>query len=396
MSNATADGTVPHAKPPRLTSVDMLRGVIIILMALDHVRDFFHARAWLFDPTDPAKTDLAVYLTRWVTHFCAPGFMLLAGMSAFLQGSAGKSKPELAKFLITRGLWLIVLEFTVINFAWNFTLPGLGMIVIWALGVSMIALAGIIWLPRRMQLLIAVLIIAGHNLFDGVKPADLGAFGPLWQILKVPGFLPPVSFVAYPVLPWIGVMTLGYALGPILEAPAEERRRTLTRLGLLMIAFFFVERGLNLYGDPRPWTTFEGDLLRTAFSFMNVAKYPPSFSYILITVGPLLVALPLLEKARGWWADILLVYGRAPLIFYIAHIYLLHVIALGVGMAMGFDPKIFVAVLVDPRPMVEAKWGFSLLATYGFWLLVVALLYPLCAWWGALKRRRRDWWLSYL
>jgi uncharacterized membrane protein len=398
MSSTAANDVADAAgrpKAPRLTSVDMLRGAIMILMALDHVRDYFHARAWLFDPTDPAKTDLAVFVTRWITHFCAPGFMLLAGMSAFLQGAHGKTRRELAWFLITRGLWLIVLELTIINFAWNFTIPGFGLIVIWALGVSMIALAGLIWLPRWTILAVAVTIIAGHNLLDGIKPADLGALGPLWQILKVPGFLPPVAFVGYPVLPWIGVMGLGYALGPLLLEDPKARDRKLVVIGLAMIAAFFVVRGINLYGDPRPWSP-QADGLRTAFSFMNVSKYPPSLDYVLITVGPLLLALAALERARGWWADILLVYGRAPLVFYIAHLYLLHLIALGVGMAMGFDPKIFIAVLVDPRPMIEAKWGFSLLATYGFWVLVTALLYPLCAWWGELKRRRRDWWLSYL
>lgn len=397
MTTSTVDvrATVTVPKAPRLTSVDMLRGLVIILMALDHTRDFFHSQAWLLDPTDPEKSNLALYLTRWVTHFCAPTFVLLAGMSAFLQGHFGKTRGDLARFLVTRGLWLIFLEMTLINLGWNFTIPGFGLQVIWALGMAMIALAGLIWLPRRIILTIAVMIIAGHNLLDPVVPKDLGPAAPLWIILHEGGLTLTAFFVVYPILPWIGLMAFGYALGPVLLEEAAKRRKTLVSLGLLMIAFFFVERGLNIYGDPHPWKTL-ADPLRTAFSFMNVTKYPPSLDYILITVGPALVALALLERLKGWAADLLLVYGRAPLVFYIAHIFLIHALALAVGLAMGFEPRIFVSVLVDSTPMVKAGWGFPLIAVYGFWVLVVAALYPLCRWWGALKQRRRDWWLSYL
>lgn len=397
MSTATADepGAIARAKPPRLTSVDMLRGLVIILMALDHTRDFFHSQAWLLDPTDPEKSNLALYLTRWVTHFCAPTFVLLAGMSAFLQGHFGKTKGDLARFLVTRGLWLIFLEMTILNFGWNFTIFGFGLQVIWALGVGMIVLAGLIWLPRAAVLAIGVAIIASHNLFDPVVPKDLGAAAPLWMILHEGGLVFTAFFIAYPVLPWIGVMALGYGLGPVLLEEGPKRRRTLTLLGLSMIVVFLVLRGINVYGDPRPWTTL-AEPLRTAFSFFNLQKYPPSLDYILATVGGALVALPLLERAKGWFGELLLVYGRAPLMFYIAHIFLIHGLAMAIGLAMGFEPRIFIWVMADPSGMIEARWGFPLLAVYGFWVLVVAALYPLCRWWGDLKQRRRDWWLSYL
>jgi len=383
------------AKAERLTSVDMLRGLVVILMALDHNRDFFHAEAWHFDPTDSEKTNLAVYATRWITHFCAPTFVLLAGMSAFLQGHVGKTRGELTRFLLSRGAWLILLEATVLNFAWNFTFPGFGLQVIWALGVCMICLAGMIWLPRWAILAVGVALIAGHNLLDPVEPEHLGPLGWSWTVLHEGGLAHPTTFVVYPVLPWIGVMALGYGLGPLLLAEGPIRRRWLTIIGLSMIAAFVILRGINLYGDPSPWRAHD-EWVRTVFSFLAVQKYPPSLDYLLITVGPGLVLLPLLERAKGWFADILLVYGRAPLIFYIAHIYLIHVLALAIGLVMGFDASIFVAVMVDPSGMVKAGWGFPLIGVYGFWLLVLALLYPLCRWWGDLKRRRTDWWLSYL
>lgn len=387
--------TAAPVKRERLTSVDMLRGLVIILMALDHTRDYFHARAWMLDPLDPAKTDVALFATRWVTHFCAPTFVLLAGMSAFLQGHFGKSKGDLARFLLTRGLWLIFLELVVINFGWNFSIPGFGLQVIWALGLSMVALAGLIWLPRKLVLAIGVAIIAGHNLLDPVVPADLGAAAPLWIVLHEGGLTLTAFFVVYPVLPWIGVMALGYGLGPILIEQPALRRRTLTILGLSMIAAFLVVRGINLYGDPQAWTA-RAEGLRTAFDFLNVRKYPPSLDYLMVTLGAGLALLPVLERVRGGFGDLLLVYGRAPLIFYIAHIFLIHALAMATGLALGFEPGIFINVLVDPGPMAKAGWGFPLIGVYGVWLLVLALLYPLCRWWGGLKQRRHDWWLSYL
>lgn len=390
----TMDDAAP-ARPPRLTSVDMLRGLVIILMALDHTRDYFHLNASLFDPTDPQKSYLALYLTRWITHFCAPTFMLLAGVSAFLQEANGKSRARLSRFLLTRGLWLILLELTVVAYAWNFQILGIGLIVLWALGASMVALSGLVWLPRRAVLAIGVLLIAGHNLLDGVSADSLGAWGWLWHLLKEPGFVPPMTFVAYPVLPWIGVIALGYGLGPVFVEPAAKRDRTLITLGLAMIAAFLVVRGINLYGDPRPWTAL-AEPLRTVFSFFNVAKYPPSLDYVLITIGPMLALIPFLERLKGSVARVLDVYGKAPFMFYVAHIYLIHLAMLAGLLAVGLPAELSKGVLIDPSGLVRAGWGVPLWGVYLVWIAVVAALHPLCRWWGGLKRRRTDWWLSYL
>ncbi|HYE47709.1 MAG TPA: heparan-alpha-glucosaminide N-acetyltransferase domain-containing protein [Caulobacter sp.] len=390
----TTGGEVAPAKQ-RLTSIDMLRGAVIILMALDHVRDFFHIKAWTMDPLNPATTDLALYLTRWVTHFCAPTFILLAGVSAFLQGVNGKDTKALSGFLLTRGLWLILLEMTLINFGWNFSVPGIGLIVIWAIGVAMVVLSALVWLPTRAVLGIGIAIIALHNLLDPINGQDLGAWAPLWTILHEPGFLPPFFFVAYPVLPWIGVMALGYGIAPVFQLEPARRARILTVAGLAMIGAFLVLRGFNLYGNPVPWKDHPG-VLRDGFSLFNVMKYPPSLDYLLVTLGPVFLLLPHLEKAKGWFADVLLVYGRAPLAFYVLHIFLGHALMMAVGVATGYPAGVFLGFMANPQPLVESGWGFSLWVVYLVWLVVLALLYPVCRWWGELKRRRRDWWLSYL
>lgn len=393
MTEAVTTADTPAPKQ-RLASIDMLRGLVIVLMALDHVRDFFHDKAWIMDPLDPAKTDLALYLTRWVTHFCAPTFILLAGMSAFLQGYNGKDKKALSWFLVSRGAWLVLLELTLINFGWNFNIPGFALIIIWAIGISMIVLAALVWLPTRAVLAIGVAMIVLHNLLDPIKAQSLGDWGPLWMILHQPGFADYV-FVSYPLIPWIGVMALGYGLAPVFQMEPARRARLLTLLGLGMIVAFAVLRGFNLYGNPGPWTDQPG-VLRDGFAIFNVSKYPPSLDYLLITLGPALMLLPHLEKAKGWFADILLVYGRAPLAFYILHIFLGHALMLGVGLATGHPAHVFVGFMADPTPLIESGWGHPLWVVYLVWAIVLVLLYPVCRWWGELKRRRRDWWLSYL
>ncbi|HRD26919.1 MAG TPA: heparan-alpha-glucosaminide N-acetyltransferase domain-containing protein [Caulobacter sp.] len=396
MTTTTMDGAMATpARPPRLTSVDMLRGLVIVIMALDHTRDYFHSQAFLFDPTDAGATSLAVYLTRWVTHVCAPTFVLLAGMSAFLQGQAGKGRGALARFLVSRGLWLIFLEMVLLNYGWNFTIYGFGLQVIWALGVGMIALAGLIWLPRGAVLAIGVAICAGHNLLDPVRPADLGPAAPLWVMLHEGGPTLTAFFIVYPVLPWIGVMALGYGLAPVLTWTPRRRARALIALGVAMIAAFLVLRGVNAYGDPRPWKALV-EPMRRGFSFFDVTKYPPSLDYLLITLGSMLALLPAMERLKGPVARVLEVYGRAPLMFYIAHIYLLHLAMLLTGLAMGLPAQTFVWIMADPSPLIRAHWGFPLPVVYGVWIVATASLYPLCRWWGDLKRRRRDWWLSYL
>lgn len=394
MTEAVTTEAEPAPAKLRLASIDMLRGAVIVLMALDHVRDFFHDNAWIMDPLDPAKTDLALYLTRWVTHFCAPTFVMLAGMSAFLQGYNGRDRKALSWFLVSRGAWLILLELTLINFGWNFNIPGFALIVIWAIGVSMIVLAGLVWLPSRAVLAFGVAIMALHNLLDPIKAQSLGDFAPWWMILHEQGWNGFV-FVSYPLIPWVGVMAFGYGLAPVFQMEPAKRARILTLLGLGMIVAFLVLRVLNLYGDPRPWSDQPG-LLRDGYSVFNVAKYPPSLNYLLITLGPALLLLPQLEKAKGWFAEVMLVYGRAPLAFYVLHIFLGHALMLGAGLATGYPAGVFIGFMANPGPLIESGWGHPLWVVYLVWAIVLVLLYPVCRWWGDLKQRRRDWWLSYL
>lgn len=378
----------------RLTSIDLLRGLVIVIMALDHVRDYVHAASFVSDPTDPATTTLGLYLTRWVTHFCAPTFSFLAGVSVFMQGRS-KSKGELSRFLVTRGLWLIALELVVENIGWNWNIPGWALLVLWALGGGMIALAGLIHLPRRAVLGTAVAIIALHDLLDPIPPQAFGAFAWLWHLLHVPGVVGGNVFIGYPILPWIGVMALGYGLGQVFTLEPERRARILMLTGGAMIAAFLVLRGVNIYGDPRPWKVF-AEPMRTALSFFNVSKYPPSLDFVLASLGPVFLILPALEKLKGPAAGILLTYGRVPLFFYILHIWLAHALVTAAGMAMGYPFQTFVGVIADPTPMTKAGWGFGLWAAYLTWIVVLLAMYPLCRWWGGVKASRRDWWLSYL
>jgi uncharacterized membrane protein len=383
----------------RLQSIDIMRGIVIVLMALDHVRDYFHASAFLFNPLDVHKTTAALYATRWITNFCAPTFVFLAGVSAFLYGVKVNDRRALSRFLLTRGFWLVVLELTVINFAWNFSLPEVGLQVIWALGASMVVLSALVWLPQRAVLAIGIVLVAGHNALDGVAPAAFGAWAPLWVLLHAGGAVQlqdvAVAWVVYPLLPWIGVMAMGYGLGFVFQQTPAARRKTFTLLGFAMIAGFVLLRGLDLYGDPRAWSVHPA-LPATIGDFLNAKKYPPSLLYVLMTIGPMFVLLPRLERLQGFAAGLLLQFGRVPLFFYVLHLYLAHTLMLAIATAMGHPAAIAVGVMSGSTMLVERGWGFSLPVVYAVWLLVLALLYPACRWFAEVKRRRRDWWLSYL
>jgi uncharacterized membrane protein len=376
----------------RLSSVDMLRGLVMVVMALDHVRDYFTSAR--FDATDLTQTTAALFLTRWVTHFCAPTFILLAGTSAWLAGRR-RSRSELAGFLFKRGLWLVLLEFTLVSFGWYFNLRwelGLRAQIIWAIGISMIALAGLVYLPRSAILVIAVAIIAGHNLLDGITPLDAGSLETLWRVLHVQGQLPGLPvFVTYPLLPWIGVMALGYLLGPVLDLPADQRQRTLVRLGLAMIAGFLGLRMLNVYGDPTMWSPQRHGVM-TALSFINVTKYPASLQFLLITLGPALVGLAFLERLRGPVAEWLRVFGRVPLFYYVAHLYLIHLAAIAGGVLQGYS----VGEMARVFRQYPSTYGYGLPVIYLVWIAVVVGLYPLCRWFGIRKQGGRGWWWSYL
>jgi uncharacterized membrane protein len=377
---------------PRLAAIDLVRGLIMVLMALDHTRHFFEpVGVNVRDVTDPA-----LFMTRWITHFCAPLFILLAGTSAFLFG-ATHGRSALARFLATRGLWLIVIEFTVLRFGWTFDLSFTFFVaqVIWAIGASMLVLAALVFLPRPVIAAFAVTLIAGHNLLDGVKAADLGALAPLWTILHHQGLLRPMPdiavYVFYPLVPWIGVMAAGYALGPLFLAEPATRRRWLLGLGALLTVGFVVLRALNLYGDPVPWRP-QPTGTATLLAFINCEKYPPSLLYLMMTLGPGLLAPAAFEDARGRLADFLVVFGRVPFFFYVAHIYLIHALAVGFALATAGEA----AWLTGAGGRPPAHYGLALPAIYGVTAIVVGLLYPVCRAFAALKARRRNWWLSYL
>lgn len=384
----------------RLHSIDVLRGLVICLMALDHTRDFIHASAYAYDPLEAAQTTPAVFLTRWITHLCAPAFLLVAGVSAWLQHHRGKSLGQLSGFLLKRGLWLIALEVTVISFGWAFSIPYLIYLqVIWAIGCSMIVLAALIWMPRVAILAISLVIIAGHNLLDGFRPTGSPHLGQLWALLHSGGRWPNTDaallLITYPLLVWIAVMALGYAIAPVFVSP--RRDRILTATGVLLLVFFFGLRALNLYGDPHPWTS-GATPAQTVMHFFNVQKYPPSLLFLSVTLGILFLLAPLLDRRHGRLTAALRVFGSVPLFAYVVHIYLLHaanvvLLLLTHRSTAGTFDQIRNAFF---RPEKLAGSSFSLPLVYVLWLAALALLYPLCRWWAMVKSRKRSWWLSYL
>jgi uncharacterized membrane protein len=368
----------------RIVSVDVLRGLVMALMALDHTRDFFGSGG--FNPRDVAEP--ALFLTRWITHICAPTFIFLAGLSAFLYGRT-RSAGELSRFLITRGIWLILIDFTLIKFGWRFEFDfyRLGAGVIFAIGASMIVLAALVWLPRWVIATVALVMIAGHNLFDGLRAEHFGALSWAWHLLHERGQVPLGEranlYVIYPLIPWAGVMAAGYALGPVMQRAPEARQRLLFMLGAAITLGFVLLRATNLYGDPAPWLPQE-TWLSTLLSFLNCEKYPPSLLYLMMTLGPALMLLAAFEHARGVFANVLGAFGQVPFFFYVVHIYLIHALAAVTGFA------------VTGALMSTPKIGLGLPGVYLVWLGVLVLLYPLCRWFAGLKQRRSEWWLSYL
>jgi len=386
----------------RIESIDLLRGIVMIIMALDHVRDYFHADAFLFNPLDLEKTSAALFITRWITHFCAPVFVFLAGTSAYLVGQR-KGKQQLSKFLLTRGLWLVILEFTIINFSWFFNLKFtfFALAVIWAIGVGMIVLAAVIHLNFKLVLIIGILLVAGHNLLDSyhVVGDNIQAF--VWQVLHEAALVPFTNFtvfVGYPVIPWTGIMIVGYCAGALYIPSVDPtfRKKRLYLLGFSAIVVFFILRAINVYGDPVPWSV-HSNALDTFLSFINVTKYPPSLSYALITLGPSLLFLAVSEKYSGKLVDIVTALGRVPMFYYIVHLYVIHVVALIAARATGF--KLTDTVFdtwVTESPNLKG-YGFSLGVVYLIWIFLVLGLIPLCLWYDRYKREHRDKrWLSYL
>lgn len=384
----------------RLDSVDLLRGIVMVIMALDHVRDFFHHDALLFDPTNLSRTNTALFLTRWVTHFCAPVFVFLAGTGAFLSTQRGKTKAELSRFLLTRGLWLVVLELTVVRLGWTFNLDytfNVGQ-VIWAIGWSMVALSVLIYLPLWAITAFGVGMIALHNAFDPFRAQSVGALSGVWATFHTGELTETYGgirfFPMYPLIPWIGVMAVGYSFGHIFTLERERRKKILLYLGLGLTLLFVALRATNLYGDPRPWSQ-QGNALWTFFSFINCQKYPPSLLFLLMTLGPAIASLALLERVNlkpSALARPFIIFGRVPLFYYVIHLFVIH--ALAVVFAFIKYGSAIQEAFQTGRPPVD--YGYNLPVVYLVWIGVVIALYPVCRWFANVKRRRKDAWLSYI
>ena len=383
-----------RGRASRVASVDVVRGAIMVLMALDHTRDYFSRLR--IQPENLSHGSVALFATRWVTHFCAPGFSFLAGVGIGLSMNRGKPAGAMSRFLVVRGIWLIFLELvaTAIGWQFGFQLIPAFVLVLWALGWSMIVMAALVHLPRAVVAAGAIVMIATHNLFDGVTPDSWGAFAPLWYILHVPGFaIPGKLFVAYPLIPWVAVMALGWAFAEVYRWEPMRRRRFLIVTGALVAILFIVVRAINKYGDPSPWTGQRTPALTVA-SFFNARKYPPSLDFLTMTLGPILVALALTENARGRFAKRISVYGRVPMFYYVVHIYLVH--ALAVALAFAQSGRLYQLNVVTDPGSIPPWYGVSLPGVYLAWAIVVLAMYPLCRWFAQLKHERDDWWLSYL
>ena len=400
----TRVGAASDQRSYRLASLDLLRGLVIVVMAIDHVRDFFLAGA-LQDPTTDPNVTLGLFMTRWITHFCAPVFVLLAGVSAGLM-SARRTPRDLARFLFTRGLWLIGVEWFVISTAATFApagIPQLGgqilvtMQVIWAIGASMIVLAGAQLLGRRACLLIGPLVIAGHNLLDPSWPQTglLESTWPIWAALhsQMSVIVGPFMFTfLYPLLPWTGVMLFGFGVATLFEREEAARKASLLKWGLALTAAFVVLRALDVYGDPNHWESQARGAVGTVIDFLNTTKYPPSLDFVLMTLGPAAILCAFAEKVHSGIRGILTTFGRVPFAFYIAHVLLIHTLSVLLGVTQGFRAsQLMTLFLFYPQ-----GYGVSLPGVYLVWVVVVAVLYPFCRWMAGVKARRRDWWLSYV
>jgi uncharacterized membrane protein len=402
-----ARGTASH-RAYRLTAIDALRGLAIVIMAIDHVRDFFLV-ATDMDPMSNPNVSATLFATRWITHFCAPVFVLLAGTSAGLMASR-KSGTELARFLFTRGLWLIVIEMSIIATAWTFAPGGIeqaggltwtSLQVIWAIGASMVALSGLQFLGRPACAAIGIAVVAGHNLLDPVWPASqlLDRHWPLWVSLHSPMSVAASPFLflfRYPVLPWLGVMTLGFGSSRLFELPPPRRNAILVRAGVALTAGFLLLRASGIYGDPNPWQAQPAGAAATIVDFLNVSKYPPSLLFLMATLGPAAILCAVADRIStgiaGRIKDALVMFGRVPFAFYVAHLYLIHLLSVLLGLLQGFG----LGQMMTSSRFYPKTFGVGLPAVYLVWALVLALLYPFCRWVAGVKARRRDWWLSFV
>jgi uncharacterized membrane protein len=386
----------------RIRSVDALRGFVMIIMALDHIREFFHAGAMSFSPEDLTRTTAALFFTRWITHICAPVFMFTTGLGAFFWLARGRTTSELSRFLWTRGIWLAVLDLTVLRFATYFSLSSgiLILNVLWALGWSMVALGFLVHLPGRVLAALSIAVILLHNLADPVQASQFGSAAWVWNVLHQPGMVRvdgAVALVAYPLVPWIFVMAAGFCFGPLVTFDAPRRRQWIARIGLGLTLAFLVIRAINVYGDPQRWSSRMPGM--TVLSFLKCTKYPPSLDFLLMTLGPALLLLAWMDRATLTRTNPLIVFGRVPFFYFLIHFYLVHLLTIPFALVRYGSA----AFLLNPLPSMRGSpklypldYGYELWVVYAIWAGVVILLYPLCLWYGRLKERRSDWWLSYL
>ena len=385
----------------RINSLDILKGLIIVFMSLDHFRDFFHYEAFFFNPTDPELTNIATFFIRWITHYCAPVFAFLAGISAYIVGNK-YDKKYLSKFLLSRGIWLVFVEIAIMNFGWRFDFEFNFIVlqVIWMLGICMILLSAIIWLSLKQILFFSLFIIFGHNLLDSYDIS--GNF--IWAVIHKLDFFnyseTKTLVVAYPIIPWVGVMSLGYFFGQFFqkEFPQDLRIKILKRVGIISIIGFFVVRFLNSYGNSKTWINY--DLFsQTIYSFMDPQKYPPSLSYLLMTLGPMFLLLAVFELyKKTTFSNIFIVFGKVPFFFYILHVYFIHFFAMITAEFKGFGWELM--ILKQPIWMLPSNlegFGFNTSLMLILWICFVAFMYPMCKKFGEYKmNNKQKKWLSYL
>lgn len=383
----------------RIESIDLLKGAVMIIMALDHARDYFHYSTFFFDPNDPTQTTLPIFFTRWITNFCAPAFSFLAGLSAFMVGKR-KTPHELSIFLLKRGVWLVLIEITIVTFGWHFDIQfrNIYFQTIWQLGASMIVLAGLIRLPKTIILVVSCVTIFGHNLLDGVHFDG----NHLWAFFHERGRFPYAEghYIrqSYSLIPWFAVMSLGYCFGPLYDSSfdAVKRKKILNRLGIGSLALFFILIAINKYGNPVPWTNY-GDTFKTLMSVFNLNKYPPSLLFLLMTLGTTFLVLANTEKIKGKAVNFFRVFGRVPFFYYIIHLYLIHFIALLFAEFSGFGWQKMILLNFVSKSEALRGYGLNLWMVYLVWIGVIILMYPICKKFDNYKQGHKEkWWLSYL
>ena len=385
----------------RIQSIDLLRGLVMIIMALDHTRDFFHVAAFTDDPLNPATTTPWLYFTRWVTHFCAPTFVFLSGASIYLQ-SLRKTKKELSLFVIKRGFWLLLVEIIIVNLVFSFDIyfNAVYLTTIWSIGISMIILGIALWLPFPVLMFCGFAIVLGHNLLDRYE-AGTDSFNIWYSLLHRVGVYPLTKGftlgIMYPFLSWSGLMMLGYGFGKLLyDTEQARRKKILLQLGMGILLFFFIMRFADVYGDPDVLND-KDNARDSVYAFFDVAKYPPSLLYMCATIGPAIIFLAFTDKARGAVTNIIAVYGRVAFFYYIIHFLLIHIISTIMFLSRGH--KVTEGIYPDGSLpyFIKPGEGYSLPIVYLFWIGIVALLYPICKWYDGYKIRNKDkWWLSYL